>query len=250
MLPVVLALAGVGWAAGPAAAQVSFFVNNQAGFNAAVAGRTLIGVETFEESTVGAGQILATNDPLQQGVANANFPAGLVQPLIMQSNQNGANPAATNPRGANGLATFGPGGGGNPNKVVSTNFFVDATDYLFSLTAVSAVGFNPFSFSGSGTFTVTVFNTANVQIGQTTVPADGGQTNHFGVLTTDGSAIGRINLFDPANTVEGADNIELRATSAAVPEPATLACVGMGLVGGATFFQRRRRRRVVVRAAA
>ena len=40
-----LAIAGFAWA-GTASAQVSFFVNNQAGFNGAVAGRPAIGTET------------------------------------------------------------------------------------------------------------------------------------------------------------------------------------------------------------
>jgi hypothetical protein len=243
---VLLALAGLGWTAGAASAQVSFFVNNQAGFNAAVSGRTAIGTETFEQSTIGPDDAQSANDPLTQGVANTTFPTGLIQPLTIQSNLNGANPATTNPRGTDGLAVFGPFPFfGVPTKVVYSNFDVDSTDYIFSITGVSAVGFNPANVFAAGTMTVTVFNAANVQIGQTTVPSNPEQTNHFGVLTTDGSAIGRINLFITGE-FEGADNIALFATTSAIPEPTTLALAGVA--GTGVLYWSRRRRRVIVKA--
>lgn len=240
--------------AAPQAQAAILFFTDQATFTAAQssAGNTLLGTETFEQSTAAPGSIVALNDPLQQGVANGPFLTGLTQPITIQSNTNGGNAATRSPLGAGGLAAAAAG---NSTGVTSDSIFVEDPANSLDLILTSApqlggVSFNPLNsnaFGGAGagnTLQVQVFDLNEVLLGTTNVIANPMGTNFFGVQVTDTNTIGRINLFNLSSSVEsaGVDNVSLfQAVVTPVPEPSTYAMFAIGLLT-LVAIQRRKRK--------
>ena len=224
-----------------------FFPNNAAGFAIAMSGSTLIGVENFEGSTLTPGAIVGFNDPLTQGVANGPYPAGLTQPITVQSNLSGGAPTNPNPRGVNGLAALSAGAAGNVSDIVTTNFVADSLDWIFApADGITGVGLNPLSLLPTGTLEIRVFGTSNNLLGTTTIAGDAAGTNFLGIQATGGDLIGRINFFSLVNGVEGGDNAQLfregRVVGGVIPEPASLTIWALGAIGCAVGAYRHRKR--------
>lgn len=203
-------------------------------------GKTLKGIEDFEECALGPAAVAGMSDPLMAGVPNGPFLNGLtgLDNLIIQSNLGGANSLQVNPRGANGLAAASAGFGGSiiASDIVVANTYADSIDFIFT-DPKTAVGGNPISVFAPGNLQVTVYDTFNnlIGVGNTIGTVNGG--TFFGVISM-GAAIGRINLFgDVAGALqaEGMDNIEAWE---AIPEPGTMAALGLGALA---FLKRRKK---------
>ncbi len=183
-------------------------------------GKVLKGIEDYEESILRLVQIDVLDDPLESGVPNLPngfpFPDGLtgLPNLIVQSNVGGGDPAVVNPRGIDGLAVLSEGISGVISDVALTSFGTDSIDLIFT-SEKSGVGFNPIVLGGNSPVEVRVYSTTNVFLGMMKVPANPAGTNFIGVWST--VPIGRVNIFDPNNGVQGADNIQ--AWEVAPPPP-------------------------------
>ena len=80
----------------------------------------------------------------------------------------------------------------------------------------------------------------------TEAPFSGGAPpGFFGIVATGGEtfSLATIQAVPPGGRVstEGLDNVRVSAVGAPVPEPATVALLGLGLVGAAVVRYRRRR---------
>lgn len=241
-------------AAADVQAGVIFFPNDFAGFTAAMTadGNTLLGTETFEESTLPPASSVGMDDPLTQGVPNGPYPAGLLEPMTVQSNLSGFAAVAPNPRGSDGLVALSAGSFGSTSDVVVANFFSDSLDWIFSAaTQLAGLGFNTLNFRFAATLEIEVYDTANVLLGATTIGGDPGGTNFLGIEATGGDLIGRVNIFSTGSTgsnFEGGDNAMLfQAGAQQVPEPGTLLLV---VVAGASMGLLRRYRRPSIRGTA
>ena len=213
----------------PAQAGVIFF-SDHATFVAAMAGATSLGIEDFEGSTQAPGNIVALNDPLTQGVPNGPYPAGLTAPLTVQSNQLAGSAVTTSPRGVEGLTALSSGFVGAVSDVMLANFFVDSLDLIFATPdQVSGVGFNTLSFALASGLVVQVYNTSNTLLASAFTSGDPGGTNFLGIQATGGDVIGRINIFSIDTRAEGADNVQIFGPAA--PEPASLALMGVSVLG-------------------
>ena len=214
----------------PAHAGFFFFSNDVAGFTAAMAGATTLGVENFEASFLPANNVLGMNDPLTQGVANVVYPAGLTAPLTVQSNVLGGIATNPSPRGIDGLAAVSVGFAGATSDVVVANTTADSLDLIFSAAdQVVGVGFNSIGFFLPSNLNVQVYSTSNALLGSTSIIGDPSGANFLGIQATGGDAIGRINIFSTVDGFEGVDNVQMFGPTA--PEPTSMALMGLGLLG-------------------
>ncbi|MCH8969935.1 MAG: hypothetical protein IIA66_12555, partial [Planctomycetes bacterium] len=201
-----------------------FIFTNQADFEAfnEANGKTLKGVEDFEEGILGAGAVDGMDDPLCGGVPNAPdafpYPAGLTQlNMCVQGNTLAGNATDPSPTGIDGLAAASAGFFGASSDIVVANFFADSLDIMLTSPPVlegeeddhTAVGFNTLGnlIQGPGTVDIQVYSKANVLLLSASSPSDAAGSNFWGVSCTE--PIGRINIFDPVNGSGGADNIQL-----------------------------------------
>jgi hypothetical protein len=235
------------------------FINDAAGFNAAIAGYGLLGTENFESSTLGAGMITSFNDPLAPGVANSPFPSGTnpATGLTVQSNTLGGSPTTVSPRGFGGLATASAGYAGTPTDQISSNFPGDSFDMRFGLTSTTAVSFTPLVFTttsdpaAAGTANLRVYDKMNALIASMDnipVAVYTNPTTVIGIVAMTGEDIGRINLFTTSygtstttsDFVAGADDVSVFA---AIPETSSylfLGTVGSVVIGYRLVTKRRR----------
>jgi pectate lyase len=164
-------------------------------------GKFFKGLEDFEESNVGAGQVAGPlADPLQGNVPNVDinglgFPSGLAEKnLMIQSNSLGAN--APDPSPGSGLAAIGPDTFqvGLPNSKVAANIVpTESLDLILTDPNHSAIGLDLIEITGdmTGTAHITVFNKQNGELLKHSMPIVLGKT-FFGVGSDE--TIGRINI--------------------------------------------------------
>jgi MYXO-CTERM domain-containing protein len=232
--------------AAPASAAVQFFVNDPGGFEAAIADRTLMGVEDWSAAGNAAARPFAS--PLSPGVANEPFPQGtsVAAGMTVVPNANGANGAALLPGEVLFFAPTGfAGASGNlqPSNQVSAFFNDEAFHMAFADVAGRvplAISFSPTFYrtdgaANSGTITVTVYGAANALTGSTTVQnvVDSLETSFLGILGAP-AEIRRVNLWAGGTAVAGADNIRVFA-----PEPAAGAAAALAALGGLAWRRRR-----------
>ena len=203
------------------AALITF--NTRATFDAQAG---VLPIETFEEGNIAAGAVAPCPSPLSSASNNGCFATGDILPgLTLDS---------STARPTDGLALAGAGFGGVPSKTVFANFFSDSLNLMFS--GSSAVGFDLFSQFSNSTITVSVFGAGDVLLNSFNIAATTGGV-FFGVIN-DAGLITRINLFSLTDQAEGVDNIAFGQQ--AVPEPASLALLGAGLLGVARARRRAR----------
>jgi len=208
-------------------------------------GKTLKGIEDFEEGTLGPGGIAGVDDPLCGGIPSSPpgspYPNGLTQlNMCFQSNFE-HNPGAPNPRGLVGIAALGTGALGTSSEGVVANFFVDSADLMFTSPPAleeddhTGIGFNIVALQGGTSVDLQVYDKANSLVVSASSPADAAGSNFWGVWCSD--PIGRININGDGFS-EGADNIQLWHDITCDPPcdlPATCidgACCGDGVVEG------------------
>lgn len=201
------------------AALITF--GTRAGFDAQAG---VLPIETFEEGNVAAGAVKPCPGLLQSTTINDCFVAGDILPgVTFQSST----------PGPEGLALTGDGFAGITSKAIFANQFTDTLDMVFG--GSNAVGFDLLSQFAASTITVSVFGAGDVLLGSFDVAAT--TTGVFWGVISD-QAIRRINLSSLSNQAEGVDNVAFGQT--AVPEPASLALLGAGLLGVARARRRAR----------
>ncbi|QDT01569.1 PEP-CTERM sorting domain-containing protein [Adhaeretor mobilis] len=211
--------------------------NDKTSYDAYAAGRVLIGVEDFEQSTLpsNGSSNTAPNDfsplsnPLTQAVENGMFPAGLIQPLTIQAVTIGdISIGDTTPLVGDVLASFPVGGFGTTpyaSDVVLPNAGSAAIEIIFNSSNISAVGFNPIkNNSVVGSANVYAFDTLGNAIGSAyPTTADSLGTQFFGIGIDSGPFIGRIVIDSTSGGAIGVDNISISA----IPEPSSYALLGL-----------------------
>lgn len=220
--------------ASPAA--VVFYVNDQAGFNAATASFNLAGTEDFEGSNLAPDMGTPLDDPLVPNTANGPFPSGTQASagVSVRSNTLGGNPTSLSPHGAFGLSTASAGYAGTPSDQVSNNYEADSFDLTFAPSNgqyVRAVGMAPLYFgtgattstSHSGSLQIRVYAADQTTLlgTQTINNVNYSGSSFLGVVSSGGDVIGRINIWDldAVNHWQGADDVSVRTT---VPLPVEL----------------------------
>ena len=186
--------------------------------------------ETFEEGNVGAGQIVPCPAPLDASSNNSCFTPGEILAGLQLT---------VNPTSSSGLALTGDGFSGINTEAVFANVFSQELDLIFS--ASNAVGADLYSEFSSSILNVSVFGTTGL-LGVFQVAAiNSGAGTFFGVIST-GEPIVRIHLASQVGAAEGVDNVSFGTIGARqVPEPGSLALLGLGLAGACTRMHRRRR---------
>ncbi|QOJ15138.1 MAG: PEP-CTERM sorting domain-containing protein [Planctomycetia bacterium] len=242
-----LSMTAVLCSAAIALGDVTYFTNHAAFTDfVSVAGKQLKGVETFEESLVGAQAKIPFPNSLQHGVPQPTFPNGIdATNLIIQTNITpGPFAAQLNPSASpNALWVNGPGFLGSNSVKVGTDEFLDglfsSLDLIFTSHDKTAIGVDISTYpgfnAGHNGFFMAVFDTSNVLLGTFVIP---GMTptepakNFFGVWSP--VPIGRVNIWGRFDIPQpfAVDNIEMW-----VPEPTSAALLGTA----AALLLRRRR---------
>ena len=170
-------------------------------------GKILEGVETFEEAVIADGTASLMHDPLDTTTDNGFFsPGDILYNLSFQSNLDGPGVNGPNPTGLFGLAVFGAGFGGFPDKGVGS-IAADASFDIMSLNPNhTAIGLRVFSIINPSPVEVRVFDKDDQIVGATTVTAADG--TFIGILMNNQETFSRINLWSRELQTEGVLNVE------------------------------------------
>lgn len=202
------------------AALITF--NDRGLFNGAAPG---LPVETFEAGLVSAGGVTTCNGPLSSATATPCFASGALLPGIEYS-------ASLGPS----IAILGAGVVQNASKVLGPNLFSDTLNVTFA--SANAIGLDVLAGPVAGNVVVRVFSPGAQLLETFTVATPLGGT-FFGIVSDTGP-IGSLNIASLASIPgELIDNVAFGTTTSAVPEPASIVLLGLGV---ASVAARRRRR--------
>jgi PEP-CTERM motif len=230
-----------------ARADIQYFTDQGAfaQFNQGI-GKSLKGIENFEESLAGPGEKHPFPNSLQNGVPRPTFPNGIdATNLIIQTNITlGPCPPLPNPSASDrALWVNGAGFLGSNSIKVGTDEFLygmfSSIDLIFTSHDKTAVGVDVSTYpgfnSGHTGFTMCIYDPFENVLGTYVIagptPTEPGK-DFFGVWSS--VPIGRINIWGSFDIPQpfAVDNIEMW-----VPEPSTLALLG---VAGFALLRRRR----------
>jgi hypothetical protein len=227
----VLMLASAG--SGRAEAGVLFFTN-EASFDAATIS---LSTQTFAAANIAAGSFVPVDSPLNSATNDGVFaPGNILAGLTISSPPQPDEPS---------LTIVGINGSSNANKMVSITQGDSPLSLGFapSVTAASANLFSLLDLS-SPSVSVSVYSPTSMLLGTGSAPnlPASGSGKFFGVIATNGDTIGLI-TFGPFVGHFGIDRVQFgTAASSAVPEPSSMALIGIaGLL--VLSFQRFRRGR-------
>ena len=192
------------------------FFNNEADFNAAIKaqGKVLKGFEEYPW-TAGLGSVIGVDDPLNifTSVPAWIKPGILLDNVQYQSNLDPFGANGPNPHGGTGVALFTTLFIGATHDGLVANHIEDSLDILSGVPggdthtamAMRVVSFN--NSPGGSAVVVSVYDQDGNLIGTTapfSAPANQGGV-FLGIITNDGSTIGRVNIYDinPGFAAEG-----------------------------------------------
>ena len=202
---------------------------------------------------------LVGNVSAQAGTININFDTDASGNPLSAPSEFAATTALTNLYTPLGVTFSGPGGndGGailNQSSNFSIGLALSQPNFLaFNSFAMLSDGGTPTSpetisfstpassvsiYAASGTlYTLTAFNSSNVQIGQDVVTDNGG----WNLLSVSASGIAYVTV-DNTSPLWVLDNLSVTNGAVAVPEPSSLVAVGLGVASLLGFSGLRRRR--------
>jgi hypothetical protein len=211
------------------------FHNTSVAFDLAMdlAGHPLLGVEDFEGSTLTAPSNANINDPLSQGVPNGQYPAGLTQPMRVQTNTLNASPTTPSP---GSIMLLVPAGSRNSvSDVVVPASSAVSFDWIMHNPHIMGVGLNPIILHDGGLAELKVYNQHNQLLGSFQTLADAAGSTFVGIQATGADRIERINFRGLSGFGRAAgDNARLH-----FPEPSSAA---MLCIGGLAFVFSMRKR--------
>jgi hypothetical protein len=222
-----------------AAAQAGvIFYTNAAVYGLAMdaAGNPFFGFENFEGSTLSAPSNQNLNDPLTQGVPNGAYPAGLTQPMSVQTNTLGASP--TNPAPGSILLLVPAGSRNSDSDVVVPASSAVSFDWILHDPRIKGVGLNPIILHDGGLANLKVYNQNNQLLGSLNTPADATGSNFVGIQATGTDRIGRINFLGLSGFGRAAGDDAILH----FPEPSSAVLLGVGTLLSVLSTRKRARR--------